>query len=258
MIESDPIPTGENQYIKICVVEEDYRMRITDLFGNILFELVGDERFKFNSEFTRSLMVIQELMTADKKKKDTIIAYRSKTASSSQNLTSDNSINPDQKSTTPPKDTDALAPNYQHPRPTLKLVSSYPPLSDQELQVCVQAMKQKQKIYPKITIEGTSLEFFMLQAFDGEKKSVYAIVNESAESNIALNKDSVRQTLERLVQEGKFTSSEQIRPDNNGRYIRFEFDTSSSSVKKNTLETILEKIDNEFNTQKFVMISSSQ
>ena len=96
----------------------------------------------------------------------------------------------------------------------------------------------------------------MLQVFNGDKKSVYAIVNESAESNIALNKDSVRQTLERLVQEGKITSSEQTRPDNNVRYTRFEFDTSSSSVKKNTFETILDMLDNEFTTEKFVMIAS--
>ena len=60
------------------------------------------------------------------------------------------------------------------------------------------------------------------------------------------------------MQEGKITSSEQTRPDNNVRYTRFEFDTSSSSVKKNTFETILDMLDNEFTTEKFVMIASSQ
>ena len=134
-------------------------MRITDLFGNILFEVVGDERFKFNSEFTRSLMVIQELMTPDKKKKDTITAYRTKTLSGTQNLASDNPVNSGQENIKTPIDTDTSVPNYQHPRPALKLVSPFLPLSNQELQVCVQAMKQKQKVYPKITIEGLVLNF---------------------------------------------------------------------------------------------------
>ena len=78
MIESDPIPAGENNYIKICLIEDDYRIRVTDLFGTIVFELVGSEVNKFSFEFNQKLLTRQKLLLLDKQKKEILHKATSK------------------------------------------------------------------------------------------------------------------------------------------------------------------------------------
>ena len=70
MIVSEPILAEEDFYIRVALIEDDYRIRVTDVLGNILFELENENINKFAKNLQGMLTAIQELKVLDKKKED--------------------------------------------------------------------------------------------------------------------------------------------------------------------------------------------
>ena len=252
MIESDPIPAGENNYIKICLIEDDYRIRVADLFGTILFELDGPGVNKFSFEFNQKLLTRQKLLLLDKQKKDILQAALTNELSSVTDP-SDNKVTV-RTSDTLVAEIKETIPN-QISRAPLELIPIFPPLTPQDLDLCIKALKEKQKVSPKVTIDNDdNLEEIVLQVFDGERKTINKIVNRCAESSISILKESLKRTLERLVQEGKITSSREKSQDGSYEYDLYSINYTQVA-KKNSFDILLDKLDPEFTTESYLKVA---
>lgn len=245
MIESDPIPAGENNYIKICLIEDDYRLRITDLYSNILFELVGDEIFKFNIEYNQKLLTIQELMAIENQKQAVLQSARFKTLNnehSQVNTVRTSSLN--------------QGPNEKKPAEkhlsNLELIPINPVLSSEDIQKCIIALKRNFKLSEKVIIDNDeNLEEVVLQVFDGERTTVSKIINHCGRSNISILSASLGRTLERLVQEGKITSTKEKIKNKNLEYNLYAINYNHGA-KKSTIDLLLTKLEKEFTTESFI------
>ena len=251
MIESEPIPAGENNYIRLCLIEDDYRIRATDLVGNILFELEKEEIHKFYQTFTTMLLGIQELKVLEQRKevlrksiKNSSLEIPEKTATqqSPEQATKQIVSNGQYITQDTAKDTQEL--------PPLELLNVHPKLRPEELQQCIKAVKEEKKLSRKVIVDGEDLEELILQGFDGKKTTLSKIVNACATSSIAVVKEQLRRVLEGLVQEGKITSSQE-RMKGGIEYVLYSINYKAAT-KKDTFDLILEKLAEEFTTEKFI------
>lgn len=252
MIESGPIPAGINNYLKICLIEDDYRIRVTDLFGTIMFELEKDEINKFYQTFTTILLSIQELKTLEHKKEllKNSIKNNSPASEIRMNEESKASINVNDGLFLAPTTVSSTVDHNQIQQKPLELIDLYPKLTKLDLQQCIKAIQEEKKLSRKVTIDGTDLEEFVLQAFDGQKITLSKIINQSANCSISLLKDSLRRTLDGMVQEGKISSTQE-RNKQGIDYILYSINYTQTT-QKNTLDILLEKLGKEFSSTKFV------
>lgn len=262
MIESDPIPAGENNFIKICLDDTTYRIRFTDLFGNIFFELEKNELFRFNSEFNFKLVTIQELMAIDQKRETILQAAKIKQSINNAVMTTTNTNLVD---TAPATSNDSINQPHMYRgeltgplgsfQRSLELVPIHPPLSSNELAICIRAMKERQKLSEKVTIDDDdNLEQFILQVFSGERITVNKIINKSADHSISLLAESLGRTLERMVQEGKITSTKAKIKDNGHEYTLYAINYIPD--KANTLfNSLLAKLDSIFTVNSFITLA---
>ena len=247
MIESNIIPAGENHFIRLCLIEDDYRIRITDLYGNILFELEGEGINIFNSSFNQILLAIQQFKVLDKQKESLRQAIKTNTPI----------VQPSSGTQQSTAETGTTVKNTPNPilTQTLEIVTIHPKLSQEDLQLCVRAVKEKQKLSKKVTIGAENLEHFILQAFDGEQITYSNMLNECATASIAIDGKVLKKSLNTLVQEGKISAFD--RENKYGKFILYAINCSSNAPKK-TVNIVLDKLDYEFNTQEFVDIAKRQ
>lgn len=251
MIESEPIPAGENNYIRLCLIEDDYRIRATDLVGNILFELEKEEINKFYQTFTSMLLGIQELKVLEQQKEVLRKSIQNSSLQPAENKTKQDSTE---------QNKNAIVANVQQltqentkisqSGTSLELLDLHPRLRPEELQQCIRAIKEEKKLSRKVTVDGEDLEEYILQAFDGKKTTLSKIVNASANSTIAVLKEPLRRALENLVQEGKITSSQE-RTKEGIQYVLYAINYKAKT-KKDSFDIILEKLGEEFTTEKFI------
>ena len=264
MIESDPIPAGVNNFIKICLDDKAYRLLITDLFGNIQVKFANHEIGRFITELNCKLLTFQELMSIDKKRETILQSAKTRPASMiTAQITTNNTLIVGTTSTGPATSTQSIetSRNLTQPTPTtrrpLELVPIYPPLTPDELAICIRAMKERQKLSEKVTIDDdTNLELFLLQAFTGERTTVNKIINESADRSISVLTESVGRTLERLVQEGKITSSKAKIKNSEHEYNLYDINFVPNK-NKDVFSSLLAKLEDVFTVNSLLILAKT-
>ena len=189
MIESNIIPAGENNFIRLYLIEDDYRIRVYDLFGNIIFELTGDEINSFHSSFTQMLLAIQQFKVLDQQKEAVRQAIKNNSPIAQAPTTT----------RLPNAETPTIKKVNEISSLPLEMVTIHPRLSQEELQLCVKVIKEKQKLSRKVTISGEDLEQFILEGFDGQQVTYSRILNESGACLIAIEGIVLKNTLNSLV-----------------------------------------------------------
>ena len=201
----------------------------------------------FNNSFNQILLAIQQFKVLDKQKESLRQAIKTNTPIFQPN------------SVTQQSNTDSVTTVKNVPNPTLtqklEIVTIHPKLSQDDVQLCVLAMKEKQKLSKKVTIDSENLEQFILHAFDGEQITYSNMLNECGAASIAIDGKVLKKTLNTLVQEGKISAFDS--ENKYGKFILYAINCSSNAPKK-TVNIVLDKLNSEFNTQEFVDIAKKQ